>query len=168
MVKSISIILVASGLAVAVTSFFVARNYIDKHPEKFTSSKAEKQTAIQLEWRYGNFKPASDCKEDRELVYVKSDGKSVTFQLPSKDYWGATHENPTMRCCAFYWDGSKYVGGFWEWQSPDRKNREFTNIKGNYGGWSAGKDAFLNAKRRAFVVCSKDGRHRTNIVETGK
>jgi hypothetical protein len=88
--------------------------------------------------------------------------KGATFKF-SGSFWGATHADPTMRCCAFYESGGRWIGGFWEWGSPDRTYRGYENIADKYKGWDPA--AWNAAKRRAFCVCSKDGKKRTNIVE---
>ena len=121
--------------------------------------------SISLDFRYGGFK-GGNAKEDSscQITSISVSSKGVTFKL-SGSWWGATHDDPTMRCCAFYKDGAgKWVGGFWEWGSPDRKYRAFTNIDDGYKGWDS--KAFRAAKELAFVICSKDGKKRSNIVTT--
>lgn len=116
------------------------------------------------DWRYGGFN-GSRAVEDKscQIKSVSTSGRGVTFKL-SGSWWGATHESPTMRCCAFYKDGSgRWVGGFWEWGSPDRTYRAYTNINDGYKGWDA--KAFFAAKKHGFVICSKDGKKRSNFIE---
>lgn len=131
------------------------------------SSGGEKPSAKTSEpvvvWAHGGFAPSANCVVDRALAVKSVDSKGVDFVFAGDDYWGSTHDDPSMRCCAFYWDGGKYVGGFWEWGSPDRTSRAFDNITGRYKGWEPAK--FNAAKKLAFCVCSKDGKHRTPIVE---
>ena len=116
-------------------------------------------------WRYGGF-DGSRAKEDSacRIKSVSMSDKGVEFKF-SGSWWGATHDNPTMRCCAFFKSGDKWVGGFWEWGSPDRTYRAFTNIDDGYNGWS-GSD-FHAAKEYAFLICSKDGKKRSNVVYVG-
>lgn len=116
------------------------------------------------DWRYGGFNGGSAVEDKScQIKSVSTSGKGVTFKL-SGSWWGATHESPTMRCCAFYKDSSgKWVGGFWEWGSPDRTYRAFTNINDGYKGWDA--KAFFAAKKHGFVICSKDGKKRSNFIE---
>lgn len=120
--------------------------------------------SFSADWRYGGFN-GSKAKEDSacQIKSVSMSSKGVTFKL-SGSWWGATHDNPTMRCCAFYKDGSgKWVGGFWEWGSPDRTYRSFANIDDGYKGWNA--KPFHASKKHAFVICSKDGKYRSNFIE---
>lgn len=121
--------------------------------------------SVALDFRYGGFNGSKAVEDPNcQIKSVSVSSKGVTFKL-SGSWWGATHDNPTMRCCVFYKDGSgKWVGGFWEWGSPDRTYRAFTNINDGYKGWNA--MAFNAAKEFAFVICSKDGKKRSNIVTT--
>ena len=140
------------------------RNRAREEPEAAPESSSASTEPI-LDFRYGGF-DGSKAKEDGacQIKSVSVNGKGVMFKF-SGSWWGATHDNPTMRCCAFYKDGSgKWVGGFWEWGSPDRTYRAFTNIDDGYKGWNA--KAFRAAKELAFMVCSKDGKNRSNIVMT--
>lgn len=128
------------------------------------ASKPVVADSFVADWRYGGFN-GSKAVEDKscQIKSVSTSGKGVTFKL-SGSWWGATHESPTMRCCAFYKDGSgRWVGGFWEWGSPDRTYRAFTNINDGYKGWDA--KAFFAAKKHGFVICSKDGKKRSNFIE---
>ena len=120
--------------------------------------------SFSVDWRYGSFN-GGKAVEDKtcQIASVSVSTKGVTFKFSGGSWGGATHDNPTMRCCAFYKNGSgKWVGGFWEWGSPDRKYRAFTNINDGYKGWNAKE--FNAAKEFAFVICSKDGKKRSNVV----
>jgi hypothetical protein len=116
-----------------------------------------------LDWRYGGF-DGSKAAEDPNcrILSASHSAKGATFKF-SGSFWGATHADPTMRCCAFYESGGKWIGGFWEWGSPDRTYRGYENITDKYKGWDAA--AWNAAKRRAFCICSKDGKKRTNLIE---
>lgn len=127
---------------------------------------AEPSSSFSADWRYGGFN-GGKAVEDKacQISAISVSSKGVTFKFSGGgSWWGATHDNPTMRCCAFYKDGSgKWVGGFWEWGSPDRTYRAFTNINDGYKGWDA--KAFHASKKHAFVICSKDGKRRSNFIE---
>ena len=129
------------------------------HGEKPASASP----SVALDFKYGGFNGSKAIEDPNcQIKSVSMSGKGVTFKM-SGSWWGATHDNPTMRCCAFYKDGSgKWVGGFWEWGSPDRTYRAFTNIDDGYKGWDA--KAFHAAKEYAFCICSKDGKKRSNVV----
>lgn len=116
-----------------------------------------------LDWRFGGF-DGSKAKEDPacRILSAVAGSNGVTFKF-SGSFWGATHADPTMRCCAFYESGGRWVGGFWEWGSPDRTYRGYENITGKYKNWDPA--AWNAAKKRAFCICSKDGKKRTNLIE---
>lgn len=122
--------------------------------------------SVALNFKYGGFNGSKAIEDPNcQIKSLSMSSKGVTFKFSGGSWWGATHDNPTMRCCAFYkTDSGKWVGGFWEWGSPDRKYRAFTNIDDGYKGWNA--KAFRAAKELAFVICSKDGKKRSNIVMT--
>ena len=137
----------------------------DAEPETRPASSAE-PAAFSADWRFGGFNGAKAVEDAScQIKSVSVSGKGVTFKFSGGSWWGATHGDPTMRCCAFYRDGSgKWVGGFWEWGSPDRTYRAFTNIDDGYKGWDA--KAFRSAKEHAFAICSKDGKRRSNVITT--
>jgi hypothetical protein len=127
---------------------------------------ASSSSSVALNWKYGGFNGGKAIEDPNcQIKSLSMSSKGVTFKF-SGSWWDATHDNPTMRCCVFYKDGSgKWVGGFWEWGSPDRSYRAFTNIDDGYKGWDA--KAFHAAKEYAFCICSKDGKKRSNIVYAG-
>jgi hypothetical protein len=65
--------------------------------------------------------------------------------------------------CAFIWDGSRWVGGKFDWIDEARSSRPLANIYEGYNGWDA--KAWATAKRRAFCVASADGKFRSNLAE---
>ena len=116
-----------------------------------------------LVWKFGGFDGSKAAEDpDCRIVSASHSAKGVTFKF-SGSFWGATHADPTMRCCAFYESGGKWTGGFWEWGSPDRTYRGYENISDKYKNWDPA--AWNAAKKRAFCICSKDGKKRTNLVE---
>ena len=116
-----------------------------------------------LDWRFGGF-DGSKAAEDAgcRILSASHSAKGVTFKF-SGSFWGATPADPRMRSFAVYESGGRWIGGFWEWGSPDRTYRGYENIADKYKGWDPA--AWNAAKRRAFCICSKDGKKRTNIVE---
>lgn len=130
-----------------------------------TTAGSTPVAAVSLDWKYGSFNGSKAAEDPScQITSISVSSKGVTFKFSGGSWWGATHDNPTMRCCAFYkTDSGKWVGGFWEWGSPDRKYRAFTNINDGYKGWDA--KAFNSAKKHLFVICSKDGKKRSNFIE---
>ena len=124
-----------------------------------------------LRWTVGGF-DGSRAKEtpDAQVGGVKMDAKGMRYKwvkggcenlgaVSARDY------SHTV-ACAFYWDGAAWVGGKFDWISTSRTTRDFANIKDGYHGWNW--RAFVDAERRAFCVCSADGKRRTNLAEDGK
>ncbi len=63
----------------------------------------------------------------------------------------------------FVWDGSRYVGGKFEWiRRPGQAVKELKNIRNGYNGLSAPR----SGTRVAFAWTSANGRERSNLVET--
>ena len=60
----------------------------------------------------------------------------------------------------------KWVGGKFDWISTSRTTRDFANIRSGYNGWDP--SAISKADRCAFVVVSKDGKRRTNVIACGR
>ena len=62
-------------------------------------------------------------------------------------------------------DGAWY-GGKFEWISTSRTSRSLGNIEGGYNGWPT--DSIGKARGFAFVITSKDGRRRSNVIVSSK
>ena len=56
----------------------------------------------------------------------------------------------------------EWRGGKFEWISTSRTSRSLGNIEGGYNGWPT--DAIEKAQGYAFVIVSKDGRKRSNVI----
>lgn len=122
-----------------------------------------------LEWRYGGF-DGSRAAEDPECriadLRMDRDGLSFKWDTGIPASW-ARHDSDKGRlvvAAAFYWDGTKWVGGKFDWLDESRSSRSFENVREGYNGWDAA--AFFAAKRRAFCVCAANGRARSNLLET--
>ena len=91
-----------------------------------------------------------------KLAYLWNKGGCEDLGASSRTDAGATV------CCLFCQgkDG-KWHGGKFDWISTSRLTRGLENCHG-YNGWSYGY--VQNAQRFAFVIVSKDGRRRTNVV----
>jgi hypothetical protein len=68
--------------------------------------------------------------------------------------------------CLFCYSGGKWVGGKFDWVSTSRRTRDFKNIHEGYHGWSP--TVFKNATAYAFVIVSKDGKSRSNVIRCGR
>lgn len=124
-------------------------------------------SSVVLDFRYGGVKakPAEDSR--CRISKLKIGGDSLSFHwdtgIPSDWKRGATEKGPMILACAFYRDGSCWIGGKFDWIDEHRSGRSLENIHGGYGGWNAG--AWNAAKKHAFCVMSFDGKYRSNLLE---
>ena len=68
--------------------------------------------------------------------------------------------------CLFCLIHGEWVGGKFEWISTSRTSRDLGNISSGYNGWDS--QAVDKADKFAFVIISRDGRRRTNVIACGK
>ena len=129
-------------------------------------SPAPGAVAPPIAWKCGGF-DGSKAREDPATqirgLRISGDGLSYRWAAGDLSNWGLSRTDAGALACAFWWDGSRWVGGKFDWISTSRLTRDFKNIRDRYHGWDP--DAFLNAKRRAFCIVSADGRKRTNLLE---
>ncbi len=119
-----------------------------------------------ISWKYGGFdgsKAAEDPATQIRDLKLSGDGLSYKWAKGDLSNWGLSKTDAGALACAFWWDGSRWVGGKFDWISTSRTTRDFKNIRGRYHGWDP--DRFFAAKRRAFCIISKDGKRRTNLLE---
>ena len=125
--------------------------------------------SVDIDWRFGGFdgsRAVEDPATQIEFLHTTQDGMSYQWASSSLRPWGLDDNDAGAIAAAFYWDGSRWVGGKFDWISTSRTTRDFKNIKDGYGGWDWA--AFSGARRRAFCIVSKDGRKRTNIIEESR
>lgn len=138
--------------------------------EPATSPPAvETAPAPALVFRFGGFdgsraKEVAGCRIGS--FWMDRDAMSYKWVSGGCEALGASDRGDYSHtvACAFYWDGSLWIGGKFDWISSSRTTRSFENIHNGYGGWDAG--AFFSAKRRAFCIVSADGKRRSNILVT--
>ena len=94
---------------------------------------------------------------------------AVDFASLNWSWGGFNGKNATSRedadhtiCALFCKLDGKWQGGKFDWISTSRLSRDFKNVKDGYGGWR--KDAIEAAEAFAFVICSKDGKRRSNVA----
>ena len=118
-----------------------------------------------FQWVYGGFH--GDKAEPREVVIAgakfKSDGMSFKW-IQDLSQWGIAHEDFSQAiACLFVMNkNGEWVGGKFDWISSSRNTRDFKNIYSGYNDWSL-MDV-PNPCPAAFVVVSKDGRKRSNVI----
>lgn len=120
-----------------------------------------------LVYRYGGFdgsRAAEDPATQIAGLHISRSRLSYKWAKGSLRNWGLADSQAHALACAFYWDGRQWIGGKFDWISTSRTTRDWTNLDGGYHGWNA--DAFWSAPKRAFCIVSKDGRKRTNLIET--
>ena len=123
---------------------------------------------IQLDFRYGGFR-GEKAKEEPGCrigsLKVGKDKLTYKWEAGGCEALGAKDKADYSKtvACAFYWDGSRWVGGKFDWISTSRTSRGFENIKSGYNGWDSA--AFFGAKKHGFCIVSKDGKKRSNFIE---
>ena len=120
-----------------------------------------------LDWAWGGFKGGSAKPVDGveiSALKVTADGMSYKWVRGGCEKLGATsREDSDHTICALFCKlGGKWQGGKFDWISTSRLSRDFKNVKDGYGGWR--KDAIEAAEAYAFVICSKDGKRRSNVA----
>ena len=120
-----------------------------------------------LEWAYGGFngksaKPVAGVEIGS--LKVTADGMSYKWIAGGCEKLGASSREDAGATIAalFVRSGGKWRGGKWEWISTSRTTRSFANIEEGYNGWP--RDAIATAEAYAFVICSKDGKRRSNVA----
>lgn len=123
--------------------------------------------AAPLVFRYGGFdgsRAAEDPATQIAGLHISRSKLSYKWAKGNLGNWGLADTDAGALACAFYWDGKQWIGGKFDWISTSRTTRGFENIYGHYNGWNP--DAFWAASKRAFCIVSRDGRKRTNLIET--
>ena len=118
-----------------------------------------------LNWVYGGFKGGDARMEDVTIgnLKMKSDGMSFKW-VKDLSAWGISNDDASQAlACLFVMNmNGEWVGGKFDWISSSRSTRDFKNIYGEYEGWSL--EDVPNPCPAAFVVVSKDGKKRSNVI----
>ena len=122
-----------------------------------------------LVFKYGGFDGSRAVEDPAAQIadlHITRSRLSYRWAKGGCETLGATSKTDAEHtlACAFYWDGSRWVGGKFDWISTSRTSRDFNNLNGGYNGWVA--EHFWAADRRAFCIVSKDGKKRTNLLVT--
>lgn len=136
-------------------------------PHATTQSTAEDAVDFSsLAWNWGGFKGGSAKLDAKARIFnlaVKSNGLTYKWMQGGCENLGASsREDASCLACLFCLIGGKWVGGKFDWISTSRTSRDFANISGGYNGWD--KQAISKATKFAFVIVSKDGKKRTNVI----
>ena len=123
-------------------------------------------------WSYGGFKGGSAVAAagDPIISVLSFSATGLSFKYNTDlSVWGLSHTDASALACMFVQksDGS-WVGGKFDWISSSRTTRGFKGhiIPGaqgeTYNGWSL--SGVPNPCNAAFVIVSKNGRQRSNVV----
>lgn len=120
-----------------------------------------------LDWCWGGFKGASATPADGVAISslrVTASGLSYRWAAGGCERLGAESREDYSHtlACLFCRIGGVWRGGKFDWISTSRTTRDFKNVRDGYGGWRP--DAIEVADAYAFVIVSRDGKRRTNIV----
>lgn len=123
-----------------------------------------------LQWSYGGFKGGGAKLAAKPRIYnlsVSSSGMSYKWmQGGCTDLGASSSTDASCLACLFVLVGGKWQGGKFDWISTSRLTRDFKNISEGYNGWP--KDSIGKAEKYAFVIVSKDGKSRTNVISCGR
>lgn len=75
---------------------------------------------------------------------------------------GSGDYSHTIACAGYLKGDGKWYFGKFDWVSTSRTSRSWENIYDGYNGWKPAE--FFDAKKRAFVIVSSDGKRRTNFI----
>lgn len=138
-------------------------------PAATTTTETSAEDAVDfssLNFCWGGFKGGSAKLDSKARIYnlsVSSSGMSYKWMGGGCENIGASSStDASCLACLFCLIDGKWQGGKFDWISTSRTTRDFANIKDGYNGWD--KSAISKAKKYAFVIVSKDGKKRTNVI----
>lgn len=148
---------------------FVSSLWEREQPETDTQTDTEK--FAELQWSYGGFCGQNANKSEDAIIAdlkVKSNGLSYRWVSGGCEALGANgaHNASNTLACLFCLICGKWQGGKFDWISTSRTTRDFKNISTGYHGWDA--CAIDKAEAYRFVIVSKNGKKRTNVIEVNK
>lgn len=123
-----------------------------------------------LEWCYGgyngkNAQLADGCR----ISDLRVGGGKMSYRWAEGDcapLGGPVKSDAVCIAALFVRDASgAWRGGKFEWVGTSRTTRSLGNIAGEYHGWPA--NAVETATAFAFVIVSKDGKLRSNVIAQG-
>jgi len=124
-----------------------------------------------MQWCYGGFNGAKAAPVDGcEIADLKISSSGMTYQWKGGgcEQLGASSRSAADCIAALFVKSSdgQWRGGKFDWISTSRTSRSFENIKGEYHGWPS--DSIEKAQGYAFVITSRDGKRRTNVIVSSK
>lgn len=120
-----------------------------------------------MDWRYGGFDGSRAVEDENTQIsdlHMTRGGLRYKWARGNLRNWGLADTDAGALACVGFWEGGTLVIGKIDWISTSRTTRDFQNLDDGYRGWKPA--LFWGAKKRAFCIASKDGKRRTNILET--
>lgn len=132
-----------------------------------TAKPAPSGGAPVLVWRYGGFdgsRAAEDPNTQIKDLHITKSKLTYKWAKGSLKNWGLADTDAGAIACCFFWDGKQWIGAKTDWISTSRTSRDFKNLNEGYNGWKP--ELYWAAPKRAFCIASRDGKKRTNLLET--
>ncbi len=131
-----------------------------------TPASADEVDFSALDWCWGGFSGKKAALADGVQIgslKISSSGLSYKWVKGGCEKLGASSAtDASCLACLFVRVGGKWQGGKVDWISTSRTTRSFENVRDGYNGWR--KDAIEAADAYAFVICSSDGKRRSNVA----
>ena len=138
-------------------------------PTNASAASADEVAFASLEWEYGGFNGAGAVLDPAVvLADLKNSGTKVSYTWVGAaapngglEAWGLGWSDAGAICAIFIKrsDGT-WTGGKFDWVSTSRSFRGLEHLT-NYNGWH---DELPIKASVAFVVVSRDGKKRTNVI----
>jgi hypothetical protein len=123
-----------------------------------------------LKWKYGGFNGSNATLDPNVQIsgLTNRGGKHLFYRWEKGlSAWGMSHTDHTGAiCAAFFEKDGEWIGGKFDWVSTSRSDRELKHVE-YYNNWGSSGIRLPWGGKVAFVVVSKDGRKRSNVLITG-
>ena len=119
-----------------------------------------------FKWRFGGFDGSKAALSSPRISNLETTARQLSFTWDvGMREWGLSDGDAGAICALFCWTPDETRGGKFDWISVSRSSREFSHCNGSepYNGWSM--DGIPNPCRYWFVIVSRDGKHRSNVLE---
>ena len=148
-------------------------NVVDVVTNKIEEAQEDPATSVDavafssLAWSYGGFNGASAALDSPRISSLAVSGSGLSLKWDTDlAAWGLGDKDADAVAALFCRVNGQWRGGKFDWISKSRATRDFKNINGGYHGWRSSDIG--NADAFAFVVVSKNGKRRTNVITCKK